>query len=101
MKSVDARAQSVERIPALDLTTAWTACSDLYCGLAVAGPVAPTREQFERELLFCLLGGFGVSFELAHSASSKLSTLNPFSSKWAEAEILDRVRWELCQAQFE
>src|ERR1700686_2741151 len=95
------RHQVLHREPAkmttttFDLTSAWTTCADLYCRIAMPQPSAPTRAQFERELLFCLLGGFGVSFELALSATAKLSDLHPFASSWAEAEILERIYYEL------
>ena len=84
-----------------DLTSAWTTCADVYSRVAIPKPSAPTRAQFERELLFCLLGGFGISFELALSATTKLSELDPFAPFWSEADILDRICYELSQRQFE
>jgi thermostable 8-oxoguanine DNA glycosylase len=86
---------------ALDLASAWTTCAEVYCRVATPQFSAPTRAQFERELLFCLLGGFGISFELALSASTTLWELDPFAPRWEEAEILDRICFELSQRQFE
>ena len=85
----------------LDLTSAWTTCSDLYCRAARPQPSAPTRVQFERELLFCLLGGFGVSFELALSATARVAALEPFGHWWTEADISERICSELSLPQFE
>lgn len=84
-----------------DLASAWATCAEVYCRVAMPESSAPTRAQFERELLFCLLGGFGISFELALSASTTLWELDPFAPRWDEAEILDRICHELSQRQFE
>jgi N-glycosylase/DNA lyase len=84
-----------------DLTAAWDICADLYCRAARPPLAAPTRAQFERELLFCLLGGFGVSFELALSATERIGELEPFGEWWTEGEIAERIGSELSLQQFE
>lgn len=67
--------------------------------------VAPSPERrsarIEDELLFCLLGGHGVTFELARSAAEVLAPLNVFSAEWETAELEARIRTELEAAQFE
>lgn len=83
--------------PELDWLTIWREFGDSY--------VRRIRSQgstnIERELLFCLLGGYGVSFELAHSATHVLEPLQVFSPSW-DLEILEStVRATLDQPQFE
>lgn len=67
--------------------------------------VAPSPERssasVEDELLFCLLGGHGVTFELARSATAVLAPLNVFGSEWETAELAAAIRRELEAAQFE
>jgi N-glycosylase/DNA lyase len=88
--------------PAIDeLVWAWSACSDLYTRATAPRSLVPTRTQFERELLFCLLGGFGVCFELAVSAAARLTLLEPFSSKWSDSDLIQRLANELSLPQFE
>lgn len=84
-----------------DLTSAWAICEDLYVRLALPQHEAPTRVQFERELLFCLLGGFGVTFELAASATEKVASLEPFGASWTESDLATRICYELSLQQFE
>jgi N-glycosylase/DNA lyase len=55
----------------------------------------------ESELLFCLLGGHGVTFELARSAASVLETLSIFDSSWKAADLELTIWSELSAAQFE
>src|SRR5450756_2141223 len=53
------------------------------------------------ELLFCLLGGFGVPYELAVSAAQTLAPLRPFCDKWRPEELERRLVTELSRPQFE
>lgn len=85
---------------AREIEHAWTTCADLFTA-AVAPTAEPTESCFQRELLFCLLGGFGISFELAVSAFEVVDSLDPFGVHWSEADLADRVERELCTAQFE
>lgn len=68
---------------------------------AVAPVTQPTEGALHRELLFCLLGGFGVTFELAASASGVVHRLDPFGAHWSLSELALRIEEELQKAQFE
>ncbi len=96
-RTAQPRTQSV----AIDLATAWATCGDLYSAFASPRVHSPSGAQFERELLFCLLGGFGVSFELAFSATERLVEVDPFNSSWNESDLLEQIRCELSRRQFE
>lgn len=76
------------------------ACADLFTA-AVTPTAPPTEASFQRELLFCLLGGFGVSFEMAASASAVIDCLDPFALHWSSDTLSDRIEQELQQPQFE
>jgi thermostable 8-oxoguanine DNA glycosylase len=58
-------------------------------------------EDLERELLFCLLGGFGITYEHDRSATEIVATLAPFADFWNDGELLDALVATLSQAQFE
>jgi N-glycosylase/DNA lyase len=90
----------IEAIEAIEIEHAWRVCSDLFAA-AVAPTSEPTESRFREELLFCLLGGFGISFELALSAYEIVDTLDPFGAHWSEAALADRIERELRKAQFE
>jgi N-glycosylase/DNA lyase len=64
-------------------------------------PTTGSEEELRHELLFCLLGGFGVTFELAHSATDVISRLQPFSSEWRVPSLRAAIRRELEEPQFE
>jgi len=83
-----------------DLETAWIACADLFVNAAVNEPASDLQELRE-ELAFCLLGGFGVTYELARSATVKVLDLNPFDAKWSDAALESAIRRELHKQQFE
>lgn len=87
-------------LEARQIEHAWRTCADLFSA-AVAPTTDPTELCFRRELLFCLLGGFGVTFELAVSALHIVDRLDPFGPQWSETELEDRVESELRKAQFE
>lgn len=55
----------------------------------------------EHELLFCLLGGFGISYELAHSASQRLRMMNLFEQRLSGRALEAAIHVELATAQFE
>ena len=57
--------------------------------------------SLRRELVFCLLGGHGVSFELATSATRKVLALRPFDEDWTPASLRRRLELELSTPQFE
>lgn len=84
----------------LELESAWSICADLF---SFAAPDASRlrEEDLNRELIFCLLGGFAVPFELARSASNLVLTLNPFSRDWTESRLKSRLIAELSKPQFQ
>jgi N-glycosylase/DNA lyase len=88
------------RSATLELEWAWTVCGDLF-SLAASGPNRLREEDLNRELIFCLLGGFAVPFELARSASNLVWMLNPFSSHWTEGRLKSRLIAELSTPQFQ
>jgi len=53
-----------------------------------------------RELIFCLLGGHGVSFELASSATEVITKLDPFGPRWTHASLCYVVQHQLWRPQF-
>lgn len=79
---------------------AWRIVRDLYCEaigfFAVAEPY-----EIEDELLFCMLGGFGISFEHGRSASSTVRQLRPFSGDWEDEELYTEIEAALMCPQFE
>jgi thermostable 8-oxoguanine DNA glycosylase len=83
----------------LDWAAIWHLYGDSYAA-AVARLRGTVLGNVERELLFCLLGGHGVSYELAKSATSKLWELDVFSPGWSEEALGERLETELSRAQF-
>jgi N-glycosylase/DNA lyase len=63
---------------------------------------APTSEcALRQELVFCLLGGHGVSFELARSATDVVMALCPFEPRWRPTELAAALQVELGAAKFD
>ena len=62
---------------------AWIVCVDLYVQTLHSSP-QDRMDRVEDEMLFCLLGGFAVPYELCASAAAIVSELRPFSEDWAE-----------------
>lgn len=90
----------LDRLRPKDLEAAWALCADLYC--SIAEPTATwDHRSFYGEMLFCLLGGFGVSYELARSAAAVIGTVQPFNPTWCESVLARRLVTELSQPQFE
>jgi N-glycosylase/DNA lyase len=83
-----------------EVETAWALCSDLYCA-AVDRCVSPGVQALHRELVFCLLGGFGITYELARSAAARVAELRPFDAAWEDDRLGERLIIELGRAQFE
>jgi len=84
----------------LSIEEAWKVCGGLYCQAAQApGSIGP--EVIDREILFCLLGGFGVTYELCRSATASIATLRPFSSVWDDDDLFRTLSSMLAQARFE
>lgn len=83
-----------------EIQDAWMACADLFTA-AVTPSAQPSEASFQRELLFCLLGGFGVAFDMACSAAKVIDRLDPFAPHWSRTDLADRVERELRRPQFE
>jgi len=94
LRHVDSRSATLE------LEWAWSVCADLF-SFAAPDPNRVCEEDLNRELIFCLLGGFAVPFELARSASNLVWTLNPFSAHWTEGRLKGRLIAELSKPQFQ
>ena len=84
-----------------DLEQAWRICADLFCAATTPPSAATAAASFERELLFCLLSGHGISYEHALSAAAHVRRLEPFGAQWTPVGLLARVQRELALPQFE
>ena len=79
---------------------AWRIVDDLYVQ-AVQPPTSVGSLEVENELLFCLMGGFGITFEHGRSAAEVVWQLRPFSSEWEDRDLLEAVSDALNHPQFE
>ena len=79
---------------------AWLVVSELYCQATCRYEVVEIREV-EEELLFCLLGGFGITYEHGQSAYATIRQLRPFSSDWEDDLLFEAILSALTQPQFE
>ena len=97
-----AEALGVSRVRASDtpIDDAWRIVADLYCD-AIRPYGFSASPELEEELLFCLLGGFGVTYEHGRSATDIISSLDPFSDGWRDDELFDALALTLMQPQFE
>lgn len=79
---------------------AWSVVADLYCQ---ATPDSASRypPEVHEELLFCLLGGFGISYELGKSAAGIIQGMRPFSTDWSDRDLFREIIRTLSLAQFE
>ena len=68
---------------------AWELCCDLYC--EAVHPPRVDNPSLENELLFCLLSGFGIQFELARAATEKLVHLEPFADFWRADDLREAI----------
>ena len=50
--------------------------------------------------MFCLLGGFGVTYEHGRSAAAIISSLGPFSENWHDDEMFEAIVLALMRPQF-
>ena len=79
---------------------AWRIVADLYSE-AVRPSGSSACLGLERELLFCLLGGFGVTYEHGRSAAAIISGLDPFSEGRGDDELFEEIVQALMRPQFE
>ena len=82
------------------MEAAWLVVSDLYCQ-TVRESAVTEHYEIEDELLFCLLGGFGITYEHGRSASSIIRRLRPFSDDWGDEELFETILSALQCPQFE
>jgi N-glycosylase/DNA lyase len=77
---------------------AWVERADRYVN-SVQRPGAG-EDEIRSELLFCLLGGHGITYELAESAWERLVELGCLSYDWDLAELTELLERELARPQF-
>ena len=85
---------------ALSVEGAWSVVGDLYC-TAISDCILSASPEVEDELLFCLLGGFGVTYELGRSAATAVRSVRPFSEDWREQDLFKEILGILNCPQFE
>ena len=83
----------------LSVECAWSIVDDLYLE-AIKSLGTMCRSEIENELLFCLLGGFGITYEHGRSAAEVICQLRPFSEEWEEHDLLKAISDALMQPQF-
>ena len=84
----------------LSVEGAWHIVDDLYLQ-AVQPPAYIRSFEVESELLFCLMGGFGITYEHGRSAAEVIWELRPFSDEWEDHDLFEAVSDALIQPQFE
>ena len=83
----------------LSVECAWGIVDDLYLE-AIKPPATVGRIEVENELLFCLMGGFGITYEHGRSATEVIGQLRPFSEEWEDVDLLKAISDALMQPQF-
>ena len=79
---------------------AWHVVGDLY-SQAACPPGIVDPYELEDELLFCLLGGFGITYEHGRSACNAIRQLKPFSVEWTDENLSEAIAAALMRPQFE
>ena len=74
----------------LSLECAWHIVDDLYME-AIKPSETMGRIEVENELIFCLMGGFSVTYELGRSAASLICQLRPFSEEWGDEDLFNAI----------
>ena len=83
----------------LPVECAWGIVDDLYLE-AIKPPAIIGRIEIENELLFCLMGGFSVTYEHGRSAAEVICRLRPFSEEWEDEDLFNAISTALMQPQF-
>ena len=81
------------------LEAAWQASSELFCQ-AIEDQISSSSKNLDKEMLFCLLGGFGISYEHGRSATEVIAPLLPFDEGWDDLALFDTMVATLSLAQF-
>ena len=84
----------------LSVESAWRIVDDLYVQ-AVQPPASVRSLEVESEMLFCLMGGFGITYEHGRSAAEVIWQLRPFSDEWEDDDLFEAVADALMQPQFQ
>ena len=85
---------------AIHVENYWRSVERIYRE-AVATSRAVSHIDVEDELLFCLLGGYGITEEHGRSAWETVRKLEPFSEAWRDDELLRTLMATLEYPQFE
>ena len=96
----EAAAETYDATYCSSIEDLWRVVSDLYSD-AVPRRMSSTEQELRDELLFCLLGGFGVAYEHNRSAAGIIPDLDPFSEDWLNEELRENVVRALMLPQFE
>lgn len=83
-----------------DWAQLWAEFGDYYRDRINEASTAPPSGNVDDEFLFCLLGGHGVTFELAQSAVEILRHLEIFKGHWSVGELEAKLASELAKPQF-
>ena len=83
-----------------DLEKNWRSAERSY-RLAVTPSKVVRHEDIEDELLFCLLGGYGITEEHGRSAWTTVRQLEPFSENWQDDDLFQQIMTTLEFPQFE
>ena len=84
----------------LNLEDIWHATEGSY-RQAVTPAGVVRNEDVEDELLFCLLGGYGITEEHGRSAWQAVRRLEPFSEVWRDDDLFTRIMATLELPQFQ
>ena len=83
-----------------DLEENWQFAEGLYLQAVTPSKVV-RHEDIEDELLFCLLGGYGIAEEHGRSAWLTVRQLEPFSEFWRDDDLCEKIITTLELPQFE
>ena len=92
--------------PPVQCTDSVATCEQAWFSVAehyepAAPPSRCSESALRQELIFCLLGGHGVTFELARSATDVVLALDPFDPSWATEPLCATVLDELAAQKFD
>jgi thermostable 8-oxoguanine DNA glycosylase len=83
---------------AIDWRAEWERCAPDYVSALLREP--PREQEAREELLFCLLGGHGIAFELARSAWERLVEIDCLSNLWDRGDLEKTIAIQLNEPQF-
>lgn len=101
-KAVSLPAEGHDHCPEepLDVADIWRAAEGFYRQAFVPSKIV-RHEDIEDELLFCLLGGYGIAEEHGRSAWQTVRRLEPFSEVWRDDDLFTSIMATLELPQFE